>query len=61
MHVANPAFARFLERNVGQVIGMTLGDIEAELNGRAAEHQEQLALAQWDEPSPEETLISPAH
>lgn len=61
VHVANPAFARFLERNVGQVIGMTLGDIEAELNGRAAEHQEQLALAQWDEPSPEETLISPAH
>ena len=61
VQVANPAFARFLERNVGQVIGMTLGDIEAELNGRAAEHQEPLALGHWDEPSPEETLISPAH
>ena len=28
IQVANPAFARFLERTVGQVIGMTVSEIE---------------------------------
>jgi PAS domain S-box-containing protein len=61
IQVANPAFARFLERTVGQVIGMSVKEIEAELNGRAEQGQLPLSLSQWEEQSPDETLTSPPH
>jgi PAS domain S-box-containing protein len=61
VQVANPAFARFMERTVTQIVGMSVTDIEAELNQRAAQGQPPLSLTHWDEPSPDETLISPPH
>lgn len=61
VQVANPAFARFLERTLGQVIGMHIADIETDLNSRVEEGQPPLQLSDWEEPSPDETLTSPPH